>query len=162
MTSPAGPLTYELSQVLGAIEHVLEVGKQDMLIKGAAACLIVGPNAHMLEPLMLQVRRRRRRRRKRRKMNEFIPKTGWECSRSRGCGEGWVLRVHGVGRRTRGSERQTRRARAERPALKIPSGASALFPYWCLLMLSPPSSRLPAPSHTASPSAVLPPCSCSG
>ena len=49
-----GSLTYELSQILGTVEEVVEIGRLDMLIKGSNACLLVGPHAHKLEPLMLE------------------------------------------------------------------------------------------------------------
>ena len=49
-----GPSTYELSQVLGTVEEVFEIGRQDLLLRGSSASLLVGPHAHMLEPLMLQ------------------------------------------------------------------------------------------------------------
>ena len=49
-----GSLTYELSQILGTVEEVVEIGRLDMLIKGSNACLLVGPHAHVLEPLMLE------------------------------------------------------------------------------------------------------------
>jgi hypothetical protein len=40
--------------VLGTVEDVLEIGGEDLLLRGKLGCLLVGPHAQLLQPLLLQ------------------------------------------------------------------------------------------------------------
>ncbi len=42
-------VSYELNQVLGIIQDVHEVGKEDLLFRGSDAMLLAGPHAQLLE-----------------------------------------------------------------------------------------------------------------
>eukprot|EP00961_Rhodomonas_salina_P190076 2564492-Rhodomonas_salina.1 len=47
-------VSYELNQVLGTIEDVQELGKEDLIFRGSDAVLLAGPHAHLVEAVVVR------------------------------------------------------------------------------------------------------------